>query len=59
MRNEELSYTAFEACEQLQEFNRIPMDVTNGVAAFQRAMPDFIADNGLDTTDAYLDDLTI
>lgn len=35
------------------------MGVTNCVAAFQRAMPDFISDNGLDTTYAYLDDLII
>jgi hypothetical protein len=52
-------YTAFQACNNLYQFTRIPMGVTNGVAAFQRVMNTFIAENNLESTYAYLDDLTI
>ena len=55
----ERPYTAFEACGRLYQFTRIPMGVTNGVAAFQRVMTRFIEENELTGTYAYLDDLTI
>lgn len=56
---EERPYTAFEAGGQLYQFTRIPMGVTNGVAAFQRVMSEFISTNSLEKTYAYLDDLTV
>ena len=52
-------YTAFQAGEELYQFTRIPMGVTNGVSAFQRFINKFIADNKLEGTYAYLDDITV
>ena len=52
-------YTAFQAGNQLYQFKRIPMGVTNGVSAFQRFMNQFISENRLVATFAYLDDITI
>ena len=52
-------YTAFQAGNQLLQFKRIPMGVTNGVAAFQRFMNQFISENRLEATFSYLDDITI
>ena len=52
-------YTAFEANGGLYQFCRIPFGVTNGVACFQREMDKFIADNSLEATHAYLDNITI
>ena len=59
IREHEKKYTAFEANKCLYQFCRIPFGVTNGVAAFQRIMNSFIADEGLSDTFAYLDDVTI
>ena len=52
-------FTAFEACGKLYQFCRLPFGVTNGVAAFQRFIDDFIESNKLKGTIAYLDDVTI
>ena len=52
-------FTAFEACGRLYQFTRIPFGVTNGVAAFQRSMNDFIDKNQLNGTFAYLDNITV
>ena len=52
-------YTAFQAGNELFQFTRIPMGVTNGVSAFQRFMNKFISDNHLKETFAYLDDITV
>ena len=59
IRVEDRPFTAFEANKQLFQFRRIPFGVTNGVACFQRIMDQFIQDNGLTDTFAYLDDITI
>ena len=37
----------------------MPFGVTNGVSCFQRAMDNFIADNQLEGTFAYLDNITV
>lgn len=51
-------YTAFEVCEQLYQFLRIPFDVTNGVASFQRIIHKIITDERLQGTYAYIDKVT-
>ncbi|XP_059045822.1 uncharacterized protein LOC131841533 [Achroia grisella] len=55
----EKSYTAFEAGGNLYQFRRIPFGVTNGVAAFQRAINNIIKSEQLEGVYAYLDDITI
>ncbi|KHJ41999.1 reverse transcriptase [Trichuris suis] len=52
-------FTAFEVAGGLYQFTRIPFDVTNGVACFQRIIDTFIRDEKLKGTFAYLDDITI
>ena len=52
-------YTAFQAGNALYQFTRIPFGVTNGVACFQRIMTNIIAEEKLQGTFAYLDDVTI
>lgn len=59
IRAQDRPYTAFQAGEELFQFSRIPMGVTNGVSAFQRFINKFIADNNLEGTYAYLDDITV
>ena len=56
---EDYKLTAFEACGKLYEFKRLPFGCTNAVAIFQRTMDNFIADNNLQHTYAYLDDIII
>ena len=43
----------------LYQFTRIPFGVTNGVACFQRKMDEFISEEELKGTFAYLDNVTI
>ena len=43
----------------LYQFTRIPLGVTNGVACFQRIMTDIIAEEKLQGTIVYLDNVTI
>jgi len=50
--------TAFEADGKLFQYRRLPFGVTNGLAAFQRTMDDFIKRHALKKVHAYLDDLT-
>ena len=52
-------YTAFQAGDALYQFTRIPFGVTNGVACFQRIMSTIIAEDELQGTTAYLDNVTI
>ena len=52
-------YTAFEANGKLYQFARLPFGPTNAVAAFQRKIDDFIADNNLKDTFAYMDNITV
>ena len=59
IKEEEKKYTAFEANHHLYQFCRVPFGVTNGVAAFQRTITDFILEESLEDTFAYLDDITI
>ena len=48
--SEDKIYTAFEANGKLYQFTRIPFVSTNAVAAFQRKMDKFIAQNSLKNT---------
>ena len=50
--------TAFEA-GKLYEFSRLAFGLTNAVSIFQRNMDNFIEENHLTETDAYLDDILI
>lgn len=59
IKEEDKKHTAFEANQRLYQFRRVPFGVTNGVAAFQRAMDTFILEESLQDTFAYLDDITI
>lgn len=52
-------YTAFEADGKLYQFRRLSFGLTNGVSCFQRVIDEFIKNNGLIDTFAYLDDVTI
>ena len=51
--------TAFEACGQLYEFTKLPFGCCNAVAIFQRTMDEFIKNNKLQKTYAYMDDIII
>ena len=55
----EREYTAFEACNNLYQFRRIPFGVTNGVACFQRAMSDLVQRENLKGVFVYVDNITI
>ena len=55
----ERKYTAFEADGKLYQFCRIPFGVTNGVAAFQRAMDQIVEEENLKDTFPYLDNITV
>lgn len=59
LKPEECKYTAFEADGKLFEFKRIPFGVTNGVACFQKILNDFIQDENLRDTFAYVDDVVV
>ncbi|KAF7234199.1 hypothetical protein EG68_12493, partial [Paragonimus skrjabini miyazakii] len=48
-----------EAAGRFYQFARIPLDVTNGAAAFQRTIDNIIQREKLPGTLAYLDNLTI
>ena len=58
-RQEEYPYTAFEAGGGLYQFTRVPFDVSNGVACFQREMTDFVQKKGLTGVFPYLEDIAI
>ena len=59
LKEDDKSYTAFEAKGGLYQFTRLPFGVTNGVACFQREMIKFVQDEGLQATFPYLDNITI
>ena len=59
LREEDRLYTAFEADGGLHQFTRIPFGVTNGIACFQRTMDNFLLEEELDNTFAFMDNLTI
>ncbi len=59
IKEEEKKYTAFEANSRLYQFRTIPFGVTNRAAAFQRTMDNFISEEALKDTFAYLDNITI
>ena len=59
LRDDEQSYTGFEADGELYHFVRMSFGITNGVACFQRVINQFISQNSLTGTFAYLDDITI
>ena len=52
-------FTSFEANGKLYQYCRIPFGVTNGVAAFQRAMDKLVKDQNLKETFPYLDNITV
>jgi len=56
---EEKQYTAFEASGCLFQYKRLPFGVTDGVAALQRCIDNFIKRFNLKKVYAYLDDLTV
>jgi transposase InsO family protein len=56
---EERPFTAFEADGQLLQFTRVPFGVTNGVSHFQRTINYLIKENKLNSTWAYLDNVTV
>ena len=55
IKEDEKKYTAFEANHRLFQFCRVPFRVTNGVAAFQRTITNFILEESLEDTFAYHD----
>jgi transposase InsO family protein len=57
--DDDKAYTAFEANGRLFQFLRIPFGLTNAVAQFQRIMDNFIRENGLLDTYAYVDNILI
>ena len=59
LREEDKKFTAFEANRRLYQFRRISFGVTNRVAAFQRTIDNFIAEENLKDTFAYIDEVTI
>ncbi|XP_068204742.1 uncharacterized protein [Palaemon carinicauda] len=59
IKESEMKYTAFEAAGKLFQFCRIPFGVTNGVAAFQRAMDKLVEDEKLKDTFPCLDNITV
>ncbi|PIK34785.1 hypothetical protein BSL78_28388 [Apostichopus japonicus] len=56
---EDRLYTAFEADRGLYQYTRLPFGITNGVPCFQREIDNFIKEEGLEATFAYLDDVTV
>ena len=52
-------YEGFEPNGRLYQFRRIPFGVTYGVAVFQRQMDRIIAEEQLNYTFPYLDDITV
>ena len=59
IKKSDRKYAAFEANGQLYQYCRIPFGVTNGVAAFQRAMNKIVEDEGLKDTFPYVDNVII
>ena len=59
LKPEDRTLTAFQACGKLYEFTRLPFGLTNAVQIFQRNMDNFIQNNRLQETYAYLDDVII
>ena len=55
---EDHHYTASEANGGLHQFKRMPFGITNGVACLQRAMDNFILEEKLKDTFAFMDNLT-
>ena len=53
------TYTAFEGCGKLWEFNRMPFGVTNGVPQLQRKIDELVATESLKDTFPYLDNVTV
>ena len=59
MQDKDKCFTAFEVNRRLYQFRRIPFGVRNGVAAFQKMVDDFITNESLSDTFAYLIDIPI
>ena len=52
-------YSAFEADGHLYQFTRLSFGPTNAVGVFQREIDEFIIENSLKYTYAYLDNITV
>ncbi len=59
MWDEDKKHTTFEANQCLYQLRRVSSGLTDGMAAFQRAMDNIISEESLEDTFAYLDDITI
>ena len=59
IKEEDKKYSAFEANRRLYQFRRIPFGVTNGVAAFQRTIDNFTAEENLTDTVVCIDNVTL
>ena len=59
LKSEDKPLTAFEACGKLFQFTKLPFGVTNAVPAFQRIIDGIIAEEKLNKTMAYLDNVII
>jgi hypothetical protein len=59
LKNDDKTYTAFEARGCLYQFTRLPVGVTNGVACFQREMVRFVQEKELKATFPFLDRPTL
>ena len=59
IKEEDKSYTVFEANGKLYQFCRIPFGVTNGVACFQRIIDKIIKENNLTGVYAYIDNIVV
>ena len=55
---EDKPYTAFVANGKLYQFTHLPFGPTNAIATFQKEMDEFIAENDLKATFAYMDNIT-
>ncbi len=59
IKESDRKFTGFEANRRLCQFCCILFGVTDGVAAFQRAMDNFVDEDNLNDTFPYLDNITV
>ena len=59
IKESDRKYTAFEANGQLLQFCVVPFGVTNGVPVFQRSVDKIVAEEKLDDTFPYMDNVTV
>ena len=59
LKDSDKLYTAFEADGSLYQFKRMPFCLTNAVSCFQRCMNNFLSENNISDTFAYLDNVYV